>query len=73
MIMVYLPEYQLLYASDLIQKSLNGSFFMPQYLSEIMQAVEREKLKVKNVFAIHTELTPWVDLINAVEKQIKGN
>jgi len=73
MMMVYLPEHKLLYASDLVQKSLNGSFFMPQYLSEVMQAAKREKIDVGNVFAFHTDLTPWAELTNAVEKQIKGN
>jgi hypothetical protein len=73
MMMVYLPEHKLLYASDLVQKSLNGSFFMPQYLSEVLQAAEREKLEVSNVFAMHTDLTSWMELTNAVEKQIKGN
>lgn len=73
MMMVYLPEHKLLYASDLVQKSLNGNFFMPQYLSEVMQAAEREKIDVANVFAIHTDLTAWQELVSAVEKQIKGN
>lgn len=40
MIMVYLPEHRLLYSSDLIQPGQNGSFFMPQYLSEVMWAVD---------------------------------
>jgi hypothetical protein len=73
MMMVYLPEYKLLYASDLVQKSLNGSFFMPQYLSEVMQAARRENIAVSSVFAMHTDLTSWTELTNAVEKQIKGN
>ena len=73
MMMVYFPEHRLLYASDLVQKSLNGSFFMPQYLSEVMQAAGREKLMVGNVFAMHTDLTSWTELTGAVEKQIKGN
>lgn len=73
MMMVYFPEHKLLYASDLVQKSLNGSFFMPQYLSEVMEATKREKIVVANVFAIHTDLTAWDELTNAVEKQINGN
>ena len=73
MMMVYFPEHKLLYASDLVQKSLNGSFFMTQYLSEVMEATKREKIVVANVFAMHTDLTAWNELTNAIEKQINGN
>jgi hypothetical protein len=38
-----------------------------------MQAAEREKIAVINVFAIHTDLTAWSELKNAVEKQINGS
>jgi hypothetical protein len=69
MMMIYFPEHQLLYASDLIQKGPDGSFFMTQYLSEVMDAVKRENLTVKNIFAMHTELTPWSEIVQAVEKQ----
>ena len=72
MMMVYAPEHQLLYASDLVQKSLNGSFFMPQYLSEVTKAAAREGLAVQNVFAMHTALTPWSEVIAEVAKQIDG-
>lgn len=73
MMMVYFPAHKLLYASDLVQKAQNGSFFMPQYLSEVVQAAEREKISVENVFAMHTDLTAWQELINAIEKQTNGN
>lgn len=68
MMMIYFPEHQMLYASDLIQKSRDGSYFMPQYLSEVIDAAAREKLAVKNVFAMHAEITHWSDIVNAVEK-----
>lgn len=68
MIMIYFPQHQMLYASDLIQKNRDGSYFMPQYLSEVVDAAVREKLTVKNVFAMHAEITPWSDIVNAVEK-----
>lgn len=69
MMMVYFPEHKLLYASDLIQRRPNGEFFMPQYLSEAVDAAEREKLEVKNVFAMHLDLTPWSEIIAAVRKR----
>jgi hypothetical protein len=70
MMMIYFPEHKLLYASDLIQKSPNGSFFMSQYLSETMQAVERERLVVNKVFAMHTEVIDWNEITSAVEKKV---
>jgi hypothetical protein len=72
MLMIYFPEHKLLYGSDLVQKSLKGGFFMPQYLSEIVQAAERNNLSVDHVFAMHTDLTPWSELINAIKTQVSG-
>jgi hypothetical protein len=63
MLMVYLPDRQLLYGSDLVQGPLpDGLFFMPQYLSELMDAVRREKLTVNVVFAMHAGPTPWTKI-----------
>jgi hypothetical protein len=73
MMMVYFPEQRLLYASDLVQKMSDGSFFMPQYLSEVMQAAEREKLSVNRIFAMHSIVIPWAEVATAVEKQISGD
>ncbi|WP_207430863.1 MBL fold metallo-hydrolase [Sabulibacter ruber] len=68
MMMVYFPEHQLLYGSDLAQRMPDKSFFMPQYVSELTQAVQRENLKVKKVFAMHLEETDWAELEAAVQK-----
>src|SRR5262245_3840334 len=60
MLMVYLPEHQILYGSDLVQGPLpDGLYFMPQYLSELMDAAKREGLSVSTVFAMHAGPTPW--------------
>lgn len=73
MLMVYLPEHQLLYGSDLVQGlQADGSFFMPQYLSELMDAVKREGLGINTVFAMHTLPIPWTKLTAAVEKASAG-
>ncbi|MBX7174600.1 MAG: hypothetical protein K1X72_26735 [Pyrinomonadaceae bacterium] len=72
MLMIYFPEHKLLYASDLIQKQRDGNFFMPEYLTEIMQAVKRENLQVDNVFAFHSPMLPWSEIAGAVDKQIAG-
>ena len=67
MIMVYLPGHRLLYASDLVQGPVQGgSFLMPQYLSELSDAVKRERLMVDTVFAMHTGPTPWAKVTAAV-------
>ena len=68
MMMVYFPEHKLLYGSDLVQQRRDGSFFMPEYLAELIEAVSREKLTVNGVFAMHTGLTPWKDIEAAVAK-----
>lgn len=72
MLMVYFPEHGLLYGSDLIQKS-GKNYFMPQYLSELMDAVTREKLAVKSVFAMHAPLTPWQEITDTVTKLLAGS
>jgi hypothetical protein len=68
MLMVYLPEDRVLYGSDLVQGLPNGSFFMPQYLSELMDAAKRKGLVINTVFAMHTLPIPWTKLTAAVEK-----
>jgi len=68
MMMVYFPEHKLLYGSDLVQQRRDGSFFMPEYLSELIEAVRRENLTITRVFAMHTGVTPWKDIEAAVAK-----
>ncbi|MAL17539.1 MAG: hypothetical protein CL670_14885 [Balneola sp.] len=59
MLFVYLKNEKLLYAADLIQKIPNGSFFMPQYLTEVKDVIERNQLNVETVYALHTPPIPW--------------
>jgi hypothetical protein len=68
MIMVYFPEHKLLYGSDLVQQQPDGSFFMPQYLSELIDATRREGIPVSGVFAMHMGVKPWADIEAAVAK-----
>jgi hypothetical protein len=67
-LMVYLPQHKLLYVSDLAQPAGSGSFFMPEYLKELSEAASREHLAVDKFFAMHMPLTPWSDLLAAVEE-----
>lgn len=68
MMMAYFPEHRLLYGSDLVQQRRDGSFFMPMFLSELLDAAFRENLTINAVFAMHLGLTPWRDVEAAVEK-----
>jgi hypothetical protein len=65
--MVYFPEHHLLYGSDPFQKRADGSFFYPQTVTELMDAVTREKLDVNTFFMMHIGMTPWSDLAKAVQ------
>jgi hypothetical protein len=68
MLMVYFPEHQLLYGSDLVQGGQSGGFFMPQYLTELSDAAKREGLKVNAVFAMHAPLIEWTKITEAINK-----
>lgn len=47
-------------------ESAIASAFMTQYLSEVADAVAREKLAVDTVFAMHLAPTPWKEITNAI-------
>ena len=64
--MVYFPEHHLLYGSDPFQLNQDGSFFYPQTVTELMDAVTREHLNVDQFFMMHIGPTPWADLAKAV-------
>ncbi len=66
MLMVHFPDHNLLYASDMLQRLRDGSWFMPQYLSEVVDAVRREGLSPERAFAMHLGATPWSDILEAV-------
>ena len=69
MIMVYAPEHKILYGSDLVQPQPDGTFFMPQYVTELLDAAKRENLRVEKVFAMHSEILPWSNLEKTVEPE----
>jgi len=66
--MVYFPEHHLLYASDTLVLNEDGSLYDPELMSEVIQAVKREKLKVNTVFAMHQGPTRWEQVVALVEK-----
>lgn len=68
MLMIWFPEHRLLYTSDLVQGPMpDGSFFMPQYLSEIRDAAAREGLRPERIFGMHAAGTPWAMVLAAID------
>jgi hypothetical protein len=71
MIMIYAPKLKVLYGADLIQPLPKGGFFMPQYITELRDAVAREKLDVERVFAIHAPLLEWKKVLETLNDSVK--
>jgi hypothetical protein len=65
--MVYFPQYHMVYGSDPFQQLPDGTFFYPQTVTELMDAVTRQHLDVQQFFMMHIGLTPWSDLDKAVK------
>ncbi len=65
-LMVFFPEHHLLYGSDPFQINADGSFFYPQTVTELTDAVAREHLSVDEFFMMHIGPMPWADLSKAV-------
>jgi len=55
--MVYFPQFRLLYGSDPFQQLDDGQLFYPQTAYELKSAVEREHLEVDRFFMMHMEPT----------------
>jgi len=67
MMVAYLPGRRVLYASDLLQRMPDGSFFFAEYPYELAAAVRRERLDVQTVSAMHLSPIPWADVLAAVQ------
>lgn len=61
--MAYFPQFRLLYASDTLALNDDGTLYDPELMQEVEQAVEREKLKVDTVFAMHQGPMPWAKVM----------
>lgn len=55
MLMVYFPEYELLYTSDLVQGINNPTppVYFREYWKEALETISRENLKVKKIYGMH--------------------
>ena len=62
--MVYFPKWQALYASDTLALNDDGSLYDPELMHEVVQAVAREHLAVRTVFAMHQAPMPWEKVIS---------
>jgi hypothetical protein len=68
MVFVYFPNQKVLYASDLVQRGRDGSFFFLEYISEVKAVVDRYKLNVETVYAMHTTPIPFKEIEAALDK-----
>jgi hypothetical protein len=66
MIMIYAPQLKVLYGADLVQPLPKGGFFMPQYITELRDAADREKLNVERVFALHSPPLEWRKVLDTL-------
>ena len=69
---IYFPDHRLLYSSDLFQRDQTGAFFLPQTLSEAVDAARRENLNVDTVFGMHLAPTPWKTVIDFVSSIVNA-
>jgi hypothetical protein len=70
--MVYFPQQKLLYASDTLAFTGDHALYNPELMSEVMQAVAREHLKVDTVYAMHQGPTPWTEVRQLVEQAMRA-
>jgi hypothetical protein len=62
--MIYWPAHQLLYTSDLF--TIRGEMvFLPQQVSEAVDAVAREHLVVTSAFGMHYDALPWSTVVRS--------
>jgi hypothetical protein len=62
--MVYWPQHELLYTSDLFTLLPDGTVFLPQQVSEAVAAVERDRLTVQRAFGMHYDVVPWERVVH---------
>ncbi|HEX5461681.1 MAG TPA: hypothetical protein VFX20_17090 [Steroidobacteraceae bacterium] len=65
--MVYLPRYRLLYSSDLFAPDEKDTWFTPEYLLELRNAVAREHLDVESIFGMHYDVVSYKTVMGALD------
>jgi hypothetical protein len=66
--MVYFPKHHLLYSSDTLALNDDGSLYDPELMSEVAQAVIREKLTVDKVYSMHQGPVAWDQVMALIAK-----
>jgi hypothetical protein len=66
--LAYLPERKTLYGSDTFQRNPDGTYNLPQTVTELTDAVAREHLEVKQYFMMHISSSPWSDLQKVIDQ-----
>lgn len=69
--MVYFPQLRLLYASDTLALYPDHSLYDPELMHDVVQAVEREHLRVDTVYGMHEGPTPWSDVTKLVKTALQ--
>jgi ActR/RegA family two-component response regulator len=68
--MVYFPQQKILYASDTLVLNADNTLYDPELMVEVAQAVAREHLDVKTVYAMHQGPTSWAQVRQLVEQAL---
>jgi len=68
--MVYFPEHKLLYASDTLVLNQDNSLYDPELMHEVIEAVDREKLQVTTVYAMHQGALAWTKVVALVQREL---
>jgi glyoxylase-like metal-dependent hydrolase (beta-lactamase superfamily II) len=71
MLMVYFPEHELLYGSDLVfppNPPYSETYFMPIYLDELATAARREGFAPRRVIAMHAAPVAWTEILAEIDR-----
>lgn len=69
--MVYFPDPRLLYASDTLVLEPDHKLYDPELMHEVVQAVQRNHLKVDTVYAMHQGPLPWNEVTGLVSAALR--
>jgi hypothetical protein len=71
-LIVYFPQLQLLYASDLVKKDADGNILEPQKIRELNKILIKKGFKVKEVFSMYVSKTAWNEVLKSLEAKVKS-
>ncbi|HYG37786.1 MAG TPA: hypothetical protein VD908_04170 [Cytophagales bacterium] len=68
-LIIYFPELQMVYASDLLRKDKEGNWKDSQKIIELNKALVRKGFDVKDVFSMYLSKTSWPELLKELERK----